>query len=186
LPVEPAATKTVVLWVAVPAAPLHLSVNVVVLVRAPVDCDPFGPSVPLHPPDAEQELALLDDHVRIEAAPLATVVGFARNDRLGAAAATVTVTVCEAEPPLPVQDSVKFVVALNWTVACDPLVAFPPVQPPDAVQVVAWVAAHSRTDVAPALMVVGFAERATLGGVSTTETVAVLVAVPPLPVQDKA
>jgi len=142
--------------------------------------------VPVHPPDAAQELALLDAHDRVDAPPLATVVGLASRDRLGDAPAAVTVTVCEAEPPLPAQDSVKFVDALNGTVVCEPLVAFAPVQPPDAVHVAALLAAHDRTDVAPALMVVGFADRVTVGAGLTTDTVVVLVAVPPLPVQVNA
>jgi hypothetical protein len=62
------------------------------LVKGPVDCDPAGASVPFQPPDAMQELALLDDHVSTEDAPLATEVGFASRDTPGAAAATVTVT----------------------------------------------------------------------------------------------
>jgi hypothetical protein len=129
---------------------------------------------------------LLDDHVSVDEAPFATVVGLASSDTLGAAAATVTVTDCEAEPPLPAQESVKFVVALNGTVVCEPLVPFPPVHPPDAVHAVALLALHCRTEVAPPLIVVGLADSVTVGAALTTDMVTVFAAVPPLPVHDNA
>jgi hypothetical protein len=49
---------------------------------------------------------LLEDHVNIEVAPLATVLGLALNVTVGAAVVTFTVAVCAALPPAPVQVSV--------------------------------------------------------------------------------
>ncbi len=80
----------------------------------------------------------------------------------------------------------KFVVALSATVVCEPLDAFVPVQPPEAVQLVALLAVHCRLAVPPALMVVGLAVSDTVGVAPTTETVTVLVDVPPVPVQERA
>ncbi len=60
-------------------------------------------SEPLQPPDAAQEVALVDDHVKVEVAPLATVVGLALSVTVGAGVVTVTVANCAALPPAPVQ-----------------------------------------------------------------------------------
>ena len=46
-------------------------------VRAPVDCEPLVALEPDQAPEAAQEVALLDDHVSVEAAPLAIVLGLA-------------------------------------------------------------------------------------------------------------
>jgi hypothetical protein len=58
---------------------------------------------------------------------------------------------------------VKLRVALNGPVDCVPLVAFAPLQPPDAVQLEALVELHERTDAAPLAMLVGLALNATVG-----------------------
>ena len=59
---------------------------------APVERDPLLDWLPLQPPEAVQEVALVDDHERVELAPLAIVLGLALRltDAVGAA---VTVTV---------------------------------------------------------------------------------------------
>ena len=64
-----------------------------------------------------------------------------------------------------------------------PLAALVPLQPPDAVQLVAFVADQVSVDVAPLLMVLGLAERVTVGAAAVTVTVADCAAVPPEPVQ---
>jgi len=46
-------------------------------VSAPVDCDPLMALLPDQAPEAVQEVAWVDDHVNVEAAPLATVLGLA-------------------------------------------------------------------------------------------------------------
>jgi hypothetical protein len=60
-------------------------------------------SAPLQPPDAAQEVALVEDQAKVEVAPLATVLGLALKATVGAAEVTVTVADCAALPPAPVQ-----------------------------------------------------------------------------------
>ena len=129
-------------------------------------------------------MALVDVHVRVDALPLATLAGLALNDTVGAGGAeTVTVADCDAEPPVPVQVSVNFVVAVRAGVACEPAVASEPLQPPEAVQAVALVDDQVNDDVEPLWTVAGFAVRVTVGAGVVTETVADCAAVPPVPLQ---
>jgi len=74
-------------------------------VSAPVDwLPPEGALVPDQPPEAVQELASVDDQVRVEPWPLGTSVGFAASDTVGTGGgATVTVADALALPPGPVQ-----------------------------------------------------------------------------------
>jgi hypothetical protein len=138
--------------------------------------------VPLHAPEAVQEAALLETHVKVEPLPLVTLVGLALMETLGGVADTVTVADCDAEPPGPVHVSVYFVVVLRAEVATEPLIGFVPLQPPEAVHDVALVEDQVSVDLAPLAIVLGFAVRVTAGGVWVTETVADCVALPPLPV----
>jgi hypothetical protein len=48
--------------------------------------------VPVQPPDAVQAVALLEVQVNVVVLPLATLLGLALNETLGAGADTVTVT----------------------------------------------------------------------------------------------
>jgi hypothetical protein len=57
---------------------------VVLLVRAPIDCDPLIALVPDQPPDAVQDVALLADQLKVELLPLATVLGLADKLTVGA------------------------------------------------------------------------------------------------------
>jgi hypothetical protein len=75
----------------------------VAAVKLPVLRVPLVASDPLQPPVAEHEVALVDDQVRVEAAPLATVVGLADSVTVGAGAFTVMVADCDALPPMPEQ-----------------------------------------------------------------------------------
>jgi hypothetical protein len=93
-------------WVALPPEPTHVTLKVVFALRAPVDCDPLVVSGPLHAPDAVQELALVEDQVKVELPPLATVVGLALTVTVGVGVMTVTVADCAALPPAPVQVNV--------------------------------------------------------------------------------
>jgi hypothetical protein len=88
-----------------PPAPVQVSVKVEVAVSAAVLCVPLIASAPLQPPDAVHEVALLDDQVNDEVAPLFTVLGFAEILTAGAAWVTVTVADCVALPPAPLQDN---------------------------------------------------------------------------------
>jgi hypothetical protein len=58
---------------------------------------------PLQAPDAVQDVALLLDHVSVDAPPVFTVLGAALSVTTGALLETVTVADCEADPPGPVQ-----------------------------------------------------------------------------------
>ena len=72
--------------------------------RTPVDCVPITGLLPDQAPEAVQEVALVDDQLKLELPPLATVLGLAL--RLTVAVGfglTVTVVDCAAAPPGPLQ-----------------------------------------------------------------------------------
>ena len=72
-----------------------------------MDCEPLVARVPDQPPEAVQEVALVELHVSVEAPPEATLVGFAVSVATGGDPPTVTVTDCGAlVPPPPVQVNV--------------------------------------------------------------------------------
>ncbi len=73
---------------------------------APVDCEPLTALLPDQAPEAVHEVALVLDHVSVELAPLATVLGLALRLTVGAGGVTDTVADCNALPPAPVQVSV--------------------------------------------------------------------------------
>jgi hypothetical protein len=85
---------------------VQVRVNFVVVVRAGVVCEPAVASEPLQPPEAVQAVALVDDQVNAEVAPLLTVAGFTVRVTAGAGVVTDTVADCAALPPLPLQVSV--------------------------------------------------------------------------------
>ena len=74
--------------------------------RAPVDCEPLTALAPDQAPEAVQVVALVALQVRVALAPLLRVLGLTLRLTEGVAALTVTVAVCAAEPPVPVQVSV--------------------------------------------------------------------------------
>ena len=140
-------------------------------------------SDPVQPPEAAQAVALVEDQLSVVLSPLAILVEAALSDTVGAAAATVTVADCEAVPPVPVQVTMNWVVALNAGVLVEPLTGSEPLQPPEAVQEVALVEVQVNIELLPLATVLGLAERVTAGAVVFTETVADWDALPPLPVQ---
>jgi hypothetical protein len=72
-----------------------------------VDCEPLIALLPDQPPEAVQDVALVDDHVSVDARPLATVLGLALKLTVAVGwALTVTAADCAALPPAPVQVSV--------------------------------------------------------------------------------
>lgn len=147
---------------------------------------PEVPLVPVHPPDAVQEVALVDAHVRVVVFPATTDVGFAVMVTVGmegVAAVTKTLTVWGAvTPPAPVHIKVYEVVVLMLVKVCVLEVALVPAHPrlPSvAVQVVASVEDHVRVVSSPAVMDVGRAEKVRVGrGSGTTVMVTDWVAVP--------
>lgn len=68
---------------------------------------------------------------------------------------------------------------------CEPLAAWLPDQPPEALQEVAFVADHVNVELLPLTMELGLAARLTVGAgvAAVTDTVAAWVALPPGPVQ---
>lgn len=66
-------------------------------------CVPLTGSVPAHAPEAVHAVALLEDQVKVELPPLATLLGLALSETLGAVAPTVMVAVWVALPPAPLQ-----------------------------------------------------------------------------------
>jgi hypothetical protein len=167
---------------------VHASTNIVVALSAPVDWLPEGPFEPVHPPEAVHELALADDQVSVELAPAFTVVGFADNITVGGGGApiTVTVTLRCALPPSPVHCRVKVVLFVRLLIAWLPEVCRFPVQPPDAVQAVAFVDDQVSWVLPPLATLVGLAFNVTVGADgcwAETVTVTESMAVPPSPVQ---
>jgi len=80
---------------------------VLVADSAPVDWLPLVVFDPDHAPLALQEVAFVEDQVRLEAEPLSTVEGLAVRLTVGAGvAATVTVADFVSVPPAPVQAKV--------------------------------------------------------------------------------
>jgi hypothetical protein len=67
----------------------------------PVDCEPLIALLPLHAPDAVQAVAFVADQLSVELVPLATELGAALIETLGAGEFTLTVAACVALPPRP-------------------------------------------------------------------------------------
>jgi hypothetical protein len=171
----------------VPATPLQANEYEVVELIAPVPCVPLAGNVPLQPPEAVHEVALLEFHVSVDVPPGAITEGLTLNVAVGVVGdITVTVTVAsELVPPGPVQVIEYEVAVLRAPVLWVPLVARVPLQPPEAVHVVALVELHVKAEVPPAATAVGFAVRATVGrGFTVIATVAAAL-VPPGPVHVK-
>lgn len=127
--------------------------------------EPVGAKVPVQPPDAVHDVALVELHVRVEEPPMATVVGLAVNTTVGTATAvTVTAAVAGAlAPPAPEHTSEYEVLAVSAPVLCVPLVPSAPLQPPDAAHDVALVELHVRVAAAPAAILVGLTIKLAVG-----------------------
>jgi hypothetical protein len=70
--------------------------------------EPIVACVPVHPPDAVHDVALVEDHVRVELPPVVMLVALVDKLTVGATlAVTVTVALAGADVPLaPLQVSV--------------------------------------------------------------------------------
>ena len=157
-------TTTDALALAVPPAPVQASVKVVLAARAPETSLPLVALVPVQPPLAVQVVAFVDDHVRLVDEPVVTEVGFAVSVTVGnTGAVTVTDALADPEPPLPEHVSVKLVLAVSAAEFSVPLVAFAPVQPPEAVQDVALVLLQVSADIEPETTLVGLTLSVTVG-----------------------
>ena len=96
-------TETVADCVALPPEPLQVNVYVALAVIAPEDCMPLSGLLPDQAPEAAQAVTLVEDHVSVVVLPELTVLGAALSVIDGGDPETVTVAVCVAEPPAPVQ-----------------------------------------------------------------------------------
>jgi hypothetical protein len=127
---------------------------------------PLVALVPLQSPEAVHDVAFVELQVSVEAAPLATEVGFAVNVTVGRGP-TVTVAVATLlVPPEPVQVSEYDVVAVRAPVLWLPLVASAPLQPPEAVHDVASVELQVSVEAPPLLTEVCAAPRDAVGCVN--------------------
>jgi hypothetical protein len=108
---------------------------------------------------------------------------------VGVEESTVTVTLFCAEPPVPVQVSVNVEVDENGPAICVPLRLLLPVQLPEALHAVALLLDHVSVEVLCAGMVIGLADRVSVGALAPpplavwSETVTLFCTLPPLPVQ---
>lgn len=74
---------TVRLWLAEPPLPVQVKVKAVLALRLPVTSEPEVALLPLQPPEALQEVALVLLQVRVEAEPEVTEVGEAEKEMVG-------------------------------------------------------------------------------------------------------
>jgi hypothetical protein len=149
---------------------VQLKVKMVLCNNAPVLLVPLVALAPLQPADAAHDVALVEDQVKVELPPLPTAVGFALKVIVGKAAVTDTTTDCDAEPFAPMQEMSKVVVALRAAVRKVPLVFSAPLQPPDAVQDVAFVEVQERVVALPLATVAGLALNVIVGTAEVTDT----------------
>ena len=140
---------------------------------APVLALPLVGSLPDQPPEALQLVALVDDQLSVDAPPLLTLEGLAVRLTVGfgGGAETLTVTDWVALPPDPLQVSAKVVVALSAPVLALLLVGSLPDQPPEAVQLFAFVEDQLSIADPPLLTLVGVALRLTVGLTTAAFTV---------------
>ena len=124
-------------------------------------CVPLVALLPLQPPEAVQEVALVELQVSVEAPPVATTDGFATNVAVGT---TLTTTVeTPLVPPVPLHVKEYELGIVIAPVLCVPLVALVPLQPPVAVHDVAFVELQVSVDAPPLAMDVGAALRDAVG-----------------------
>ena len=143
---------------------------------------------PFQSPLATQDVAFVVVHDSVDDPPCVIALGAAVSVSVGAGVTgeTVTVVLPEPDPPRPLQVSVYVVVCVSADVVNVPAVVRAPDQPPDAVQVCAFVDNQVRFDVPPCATCAGFDEIVTVGtGEAPTATVAVREVEPPAPVQLK-
>ena len=160
-----------------PPDPVHVRVKVLLAaVSAPVLAEPAVARLPDHAPEAVQDVASVELQVRFDAPPLATPVGLALSITVGAGAdaVTVTVTLLFADPLAPVQANVnELLAAVSGPVLSVPVVAFEPVQSPDAVQLVALLDDQVSVELAPLVTFTGSAVNVTVGAAGGVVTVTV-------------
>jgi hypothetical protein len=161
-------------------------VKLVVAASAPVDALPFAALAPLQPPEAVQPVAFVEFQLRVDVPPLGTLLGLAESETDGGAGGTMTPTetVWLTSPPAPAHVNVKSVGALSAPVSWLPFTVLLPVQPPEAVQLVALLVLQVSVAGLPTTTLAGLAASVRVGaGDVLTTTVTVWLVVPPAPLQ---
>jgi hypothetical protein len=185
-------TVTVTDCDAVPPAPVHDRVYVVVEVSPDRASEPETALLPFQPPEAVQLVALVAVQLSVVPPPLGTVEGVAPSVTEGSGGAdggtTVTLTDCVAVPPAPVHVRANAEFAVSGPVEALPEVALLPLQLPEAEQAVALVDDQVNVEAPPESTVDGTAASDTEGpcgadGGAVTFAVTVWPAVPPEPLQ---
>jgi hypothetical protein len=129
------------------------------------------------------ELEFVELQLSIELPPLAIAVGRALRVAVGM---MLTVAVDGAlVPPGPEQVSAKAVPVVSAPVDRLPLVPSVPVQPPEAIHIVALVELHVSDELPPLATIVGLAVRVAVGSGATVTVAVAGVLVPPTPAQVK-
>ena len=135
------------------------------MVIGPTALLPVSCCVPLHPSEAAQLVALELVHMRVSVPTIATIAEVAVKAMTGIGKGCVTVTLTEPEPvpPAPVQDRENVEFFSTPATVCVPALALDPDQPPDPVQLVAWVEDQVSATAPPATMLEDWAEIDTVG-----------------------
>jgi hypothetical protein len=176
---------TTALALEVPPEPVQDKEYEVGLATGPVLWLPLNASDPLQPPDAVQEAALLEVHVRVDDAPTATAAGDAFSVTAGWGRRFTEAITGAVMPPGPAHVIEYTVVTVNGPVLWLPLVARVPPQPPDAVHESAFVELHVNVELPPTATATGVAARVTVGTRITVTVAVVCGLTPPGPVQIK-
>lgn len=151
-----------------------------VVFAALVSWVPLLGSVPLHPPPAVHETALVEAQVKVEVSPGATTDGYTLKVAVGI---TLTVALALEEPPGPEQAREYEAGADNDPVLCVPLALTVPLQAPEAVHVVVLTELQVRSAAWPAATEAGDAESVTLAAGINVTVAETGTAVPPPPEQ---
>ncbi|HEX9138389.1 MAG TPA: hypothetical protein VF848_01265 [Steroidobacteraceae bacterium] len=147
--------------------------------RAPVLWLPLAANVPLQPPVAVQDVALVELQFNVVDPPAATVVETTDSEAVGI---TLIVTLAALlVPPAPPQVSEYVVAVLIGPTSWLPLATNEPLQAPEAVQAVALVEFHVSSDELP--LATGLAPTVSVAAGITSIVTLDTVLVPPGPVQ---
>jgi hypothetical protein len=146
-----------------------------------VICVPLAASVPLQPPEAVQESALIELQVSDAVPPRATAPGEAVSVAVGKGFTVTAALTGTLVPPGPEHMRTKFALPLNAPLLWLPLVASVPLQSPEAAQEVACVELHASVDSLPAGTTLGFAASCAVGRALTMMASVAVWLVPPGP-----